>query len=123
MSLRVLAPALVAAIVASGAAHADGDATKGKVLFSKCAICHSVQPGENKVGPSLAGIVGRPSATAPGFNYSEAMKKYGATWDDTALDAYLVNPRQIVPGTKMIFVGLKDPGDRANLIAYLDTLK
>jgi cytochrome c len=123
MSLRILAPALVAAIVAAGAAHADGDAAKGKVLFSKCAICHSVQPGENKIGPSLAGIVGRPAASAPGFAYSEAMKKYGVTWDAATLDAYLVNPRQAVPGTKMIFVGLKDPADRANLIAYLETLK
>jgi cytochrome c len=123
MSLRVLAPALAAAIVASGVAHADGDAAKGKVLFSKCVICHSVQPGENKVGPSLAGIVGRASASDASFGYSEAMKKYGVTWDAAALDAYLANPRQAVPGTKMIFIGVKDPGDRVNLIAYLDTLK
>jgi cytochrome c len=123
MSLRVFAPALTAAIVASGVGHADGDAAKGRVLFSKCTICHSVEAGENKVGPSLAGIVGRTSASAPDFSYSEAMNKYGVTWDAAALDAYLANPRQAVPGTKMIFIGLKDPGDRGDLIAYLDTLK
>jgi cytochrome c len=124
----MLAPALAAALVvsgtiASGTAYADGDAAKGKTLFSKCAICHSVKEGENKVGPSIFGIVGRPSATIPGFSYSEAMKKYNVTWDPATLDAYLVNPRQAVPGTKMIFVGLKEPADRADVIAYLATLK
>jgi cytochrome c len=122
MALKVLVPAFVAAVLFSGVAVADGDAEKGKQVFSKCGICHATVPGENKVGPSLAGIVGRKSASDPKFAYSDAMKKYDQVWDAKTLDAYLVNPRQSVPGTKMIFVGLRDANDRANVIAYLATL-
>jgi cytochrome c len=123
MSLRILVPALAAALLLPAAARADGDATKGKQVFMKCAICHSPEPGQNKVGPSLAGVVGRKSATVPNFNYSEAMKKADKTWDEATLDANLSNPRGMVPNSKMIFVGLKDEADRANVIAYLGTLK
>jgi cytochrome c len=75
------------------------------------------------VGPSLFGVVGRPAGTAPGYNYSEANKSSGKTWDDATLDTYLTNPKALVPGTKMVFPGLPDAADRANVIAYLDTLK
>jgi len=122
MALKVLVPAFLAAALFSGAAVADGDAEKGKQVFSKCGICHATVPGANKVGPSLAGIIGRKSASDPKFGYSDAMKKYEKVWDAQTLDAYLVDPRQAVPGTKMIFVGLKDSSDRANIIAYLATL-
>lgn len=104
-------------------AQAEGDPAAGKTVFNKCAACHSIKPGENKIGPSLHGIVGRPSHSIEGFNYSEPMKKYDVTWDQPTLDAYLVDPRAKVPGTRMIFAGLKSEAERANLIAYLETLK
>lgn len=118
-----LAIAALAAMLASNAARADGDPALGKVQFNKCAACHSIKPGENKIGPSLHGVVGRPSHNIEGFSYSDAMKAYNVTWTDEELNKYLENPRGVVTGTKMIFVGLKKEDERANLIAYLDTLK
>jgi len=118
---RLTAVALAA--LTAGAARAEGDPALGKVQFNKCAACHSIKPGENKIGPSMHGIVGRPSHSIEGFNYSEAMKAYNVTWTDEELNKYLENPRGVVAGTKMIFVGLKKEDERANLIAYLDTLK
>ncbi|HEY0202846.1 MAG TPA: cytochrome c family protein [Acetobacteraceae bacterium] len=118
-----LAMAALAATLASGAARADGDPALGKVQFNKCAACHSAKAGENKIGPSLHGVVGRPSHSIDGFSYSDAMKAYNVTWTDEELNKYLENPRGVVVGTKMIFVGLKKEDERANLIAYLDTLK
>lgn len=114
---------LAALLLAPVAAHADGDANAGKTSFNKCAICHSIKEGENKIGPSLYGIVGRPSHSVPNYMYSEAMKKYDVTWDKDTLDTYLVDPRKAVSGTKMIFPGLKNDTERANVIAYLATLK
>ena len=117
--------ALVVAMIMifSGAARADGDAAAGKTVFNKCAICHSIKDGENKIGPSLYGVVGRSSHSEPGYTYSEAMKKYDVTWNADTLNTYLVDPRKVVAGTKMIFVGIKDDTDRSNVIAYLETLK
>ncbi len=107
----------------AGAAWADGDPALGKASFNKCAACHSIKEGENKIGPSLHGVVGRPSHSIEGFSYSEPMKAYNVTWDAATLDHYLTDPRGVVPGTKMIFVGLKKDDERANVIAYLETLK
>jgi len=104
-------------------ARADGDPALGKTAFNKCAACHSIKEGENKIGPSLHGIVGRPSHSIESFSYSEPMKAYNVTWDAPTLDHYLIDPRGTVPGTKMIFVGLKKDDERANVIAYLETLK
>jgi len=104
-------------------ARADGDPALGKTAFNKCAACHSIKDGENKIGPSLHGIVGRPSHSIDNFSYSEPMKAYNVTWDVPTLDHYLTDPRGTVPGTKMIFVGLKKDDERANVIAYLETLK
>jgi cytochrome c len=98
-------------------------AAAGKSVFNKCAICHSPKPGEDSVGPTLFGIVGRQSATVPGYSYSEAMKAANKTWDEATLAAYLKDPKAAVPGTKMAFPGLPKDEDRANLIAYLATLK
>jgi len=105
------------------AAHAAGDVDAGAKEFSKCGICHSAKPGENKIGPSLAGIVGRPAHSLPDYAYSEAMKKHDVTWNEETLDTYLTDPRKVVPGTKMIFPGVKDDSKRHDLIAYLATLK
>jgi cytochrome c len=106
----------------ASAAHADDDAVKGKVVFRKCQSCHTVNEGQNRVGPTLFGIVGRKTASIEGFRYSKAMIAYGASgkvWDDATLAAYLPAPRDAVPGTSMAFAGLKKPEDVANLIAYL----
>ena len=110
---------LAALTVLPVTARAEGDAAAGKTVFSQCAICHSNKKGVNKIGPSLFEVVGRPSHSEPGFTYSDAMKSYDVTWDPQTLDHYLVDPRKVVPGTKMIFLGIKDDAKRADLIAYL----
>ena len=114
---------LIQVLVTSSTALAAGDPTVGEKAFaSHCAVCHATTPGENKIGPSLAGIVGSKSGTVPGFNFSTAMKEANVTWDDANLDKYLANPSGFVHGTKM-FVNLPSETDRANVIAYLNTLK
>ena len=105
--------------IASPALAQTGDAAKGRTVFARCMACHSVDPGVNRLGPSLAGIAGRTSGTVPGFAYSPAMKSAKIRWDAKSLDAFLTKPAAKVPGTKMIFAGLPNPADRANLIAYL----
>ncbi|RJF80827.1 cytochrome c family protein [Oleomonas cavernae] len=99
------------------------DTAAGEKVFKKCAACHSVAAGENKIGPTLFGIVGRPVASIEGYHYSDAMKAKGGAWTAEALDTYLTNPGKEVPGTKMSFMGLKKPEDRAAVIDYLRTLK
>ncbi len=104
------------ALIATGARAED----PGEAVFKKsCAICHTVEAGKNKIGPSLAGVVGRKAGSVPGFTYSEANKNSGDTWDEETLDAYLTGPQKFIPGTKMVFTGLKDPADRKALIEYL----
>jgi cytochrome c len=110
------APALM---LIAGPVLAEGDAAAGEKLFVKCKTCHTLEAGKNKVGPSLAGLIGRPAGSIADFNYSDAMKASGLTWDEATLDAYLADPKGKVPGNKMIFPGVKKPEDRANLIAYL----
>lgn len=116
----VLAVLLLSA--AAGAASA-ADVEAGKAIFKKCALCHTNEPGKNKIGPSLFGIVGRKSASLQTYNYSDAMKSFNHVWTPQTLDVYLTDPHAEVPGTKMIFPGLKDKTERENLIAYLETLK
>jgi len=99
------------------------DVEAGKADFKKCALCHTAEAGKNKIGPSLFGVVGRKAASVENFNYSEAMKKFDHTWNPETLDSYLADPRAVVPGTKMIFPGIKDEKERQDVIAYLETLK
>jgi cytochrome c len=106
-------------MLAAGPALADGDAAAGEKIFIKCKTCHTLEAGKNKVGPSLAGLIGRKAGTAPDFNYSDAMKNSGITWDEAALSEYIADPKGRVPGNKMVFPGVKKDEDRANLIAYL----
>ncbi len=115
--------AFLAAISQLPAANAAGDTAAGKGVFNKCAVCHTIDPAKKGLGPTLFGIVGRHSASVEGFSYSPAMKAADKVWDEATLDAYLTNPQAMVHGTRMIFPGLPKPEDRANLIAYLATLK
>jgi cytochrome c len=121
--LAVLSIACIALplLAAAPSAHAQ-DA--GEAIFKRyCQVCHTVEAGKNKIGPSLAGIAGRKAGTVPGYSYSDANKNSGVTWDETTLDTYLTDPRKFIPGTKMLFVGLKSADDRKALIAYLKEQK
>jgi cytochrome c len=118
----IAAAAIFAILVASLTASAAGDQAIGQQLFARCAACHSTELGENKVGPSLAGVFGRKSGSEAGFSYSTALKAANITWDEHTLDQYLANPAADVPGTKMP-VGVPSAADRQNIIAYLQTLK
>jgi cytochrome c len=102
-------------------ANAEGDAAAGEKIFVHCAPCHSTKPGENKLGPSLAGVFGRESGTAPGYSYSSALKGLNVKWDETNLDEWLQGPGKFVHGTKMIY-SIPDEKDRQDVIAYLKTL-
>jgi cytochrome c len=119
----------VAALLATPAVYASdvtGDAVKGRELFeaSGCPACHGVTKEDNaKVGPNLVGVVGRKAGTTQSLlGPSENMKKYGVTWSAETLDEFLVNPSAKVPGTAMAGI-LTDPQQRADVIAYLSTLK
>ncbi|HLO79300.1 MAG TPA: cytochrome c family protein [Magnetospirillum sp.] len=97
----------------------SGDPAAGEKVFNQCKACHTVQAGQNRVGPSLHGVVGRKAASVEGFAYSPVMKESGLTWTPENLDKYLTDPKALLPGNKMAFPGLKKPEDRANVIAYL----
>ena len=101
---------------------ASADVEKGSKVFKKCAACHKLEDGANATGPSLYGIVGRPIGGVSGFGYSSAMSSHGGDWTPDALNEFLLKPSSYMPGTAMSFNGLKKVGDRANLIAYLDSL-
>ena len=105
----------------AGPAFAEGDAAKGQRVFNtQCRTCHKVEKdASSPVGPSLHGLFGRKSGTLAGFEYSDAMKKADITWDEATLAEYLKDPKAKVPGTKMAFVGLKNPAQLEDLVAYL----
>jgi len=109
-------------LIGSGVSSAveTGDPAHGKQIFAKCQACHSLEAGVNKVGPSLNGLIGRASATAASYAYSDAMKNAHVNWTPEILDQYLTNPRKMVPGTKMTFPGLPKDQDRADVISYLE---
>jgi cytochrome c len=100
-------------------AAVSGDPVEGAVIFQQCMTCHSKDPGVNKVGPSLHGIINRHSGMIPNFNYSTANKGSGIVWTEQELYAYLQNPQKVVPGTYMTFTGVKDDQKRADVIAFL----
>lgn len=120
------APAAGTVPAAGGAtvqlAGLTGDAAAGERVFMQCRTCHAVEAGVNKVGPSLNGIIGRESGTIPGFRYSPANRDSDIVWTNEVMFDYLENPREYMPGTYMSFVGLRQPQQRADVIAYLNTL-
>jgi cytochrome c len=109
-----------AAWAGSAAGALAGDPAAGEIVFKKCKTCHQIGEGaKNVVGPELNGLIGRKSGSVPNYNYSDANKESGITWDEATLKDYLVNPKAKIPGTKMIFAGLPEESDRDNLVAYL----
>jgi cytochrome c len=100
---------------------AAADPAAGEAVFKRCAACHKVD-GTDAVGPHLNGVVGRDKGSAEGFRYSTAMAAAEGVWDENALYAFLENPKAYTPGTSMSFAGLSKSEDRANVIAYLETL-
>lgn len=101
---------------------ASADAAAGERLFRACAACHKLEQGANAVGPYLYGVVGRDIASADGFAYSDALAGIDGVWDPDHLQSFLASPSDYAPGTKMAYRGMADITDRANLIAYLDSI-
>jgi cytochrome c len=99
------------------------DAAAGERLFrSRCGSCHSVEPGQNRIGPHLDDVIGRKAGTAEGARYSPGMRELGVTWDAAQLSTFLANPRSMVPGSTMT-VSVPNEADRSNIISYLQTLR
>jgi cytochrome c2 len=114
------------ALVWSANAFAAGDAAKGEATFkAKCKMCHAVGPtAKPGIGPVQNGLIGATAGARPGYKYSSAMKaagEKGLVWTEETLNKYLEDPKAVVPGTKMVFPGLKKAEDRENVIAYLKT--
>lgn len=116
---KFVVAAAMALALGTSAAQAEGDAEAGKKVFKKCAICHSLDEGKNKVGPSLHGMFGRAAGSLEGFRFSNAMKDSGIVWNDETVAAYLKDPRGYIPKNKMAFPGLKKQKDLDNVIAFL----
>ncbi len=110
---------LGAAVLSDRGAHASavGDADRGAKIYERCIACHSL--ARNRTGPKHCGMIGRVAGTQKGYRYSKAMRAWGKVWTPESLDEFLENPRRTVPRTRMGYAGVKDAGERANLIAYL----
>jgi len=106
-------------VTSTGLASAQ-DVEKGANSFKKCLACHAIGEGaKNKIGPQLNGLDGRKSGTAPDYNYSDANKNSGITWNDATFKDYIKDPRAKIPGTKMIFPGIKNENEANDLWAYV----
>jgi cytochrome c len=106
------------ALSSGGAFAADADA--GKKIFVRCQACHNIDKPQNKIGPTLHGVIGRKSGSVEDFKYSDAMKNANVEWNDDTLDKYLADPKGFIPGNRMAFPGLKKEEDRQNVIAYVE---
>ncbi len=102
------------------AAYQGADLANGQAKFALCQSCHTVAEGQTAmVGPNLWGVFGRKAGSAPGFTYSDGMKAMDVTWDATTIDKWISNPRAMNPGTKMSYLGMENPKDRIDVVAYL----
>lgn len=117
--MRRFTLAVLLGLAAPSAALAQ-DASAGEKVFAQCRACHQVgETAKNAVGPVLNGLFGRPAGSVEGYAYSEANKKSGLTWDEATFRDYIKDPKAKVPGTKMVYAGLKDEKRVDDLIAYL----
>ena len=105
------------ALCAIPCVQAAPDAARGEQVYARCQACHAM--AVDRVGPRHCGLFGRLAGSVPGFSYSAAMKASGITWNDKTLDRFLAKPLAVVPGTSMTYDGVRDAGERADLIAYL----
>ena len=122
---RFLAAAVLCLVLAAPIATraADTDPAAGARAFRRCQACHTVnEGGRARIGPNLYGILNRPVAAVEGFRYSKALSAFGGVWTENLLDQFLARPTALVPGTRMVFPGLRKDRERADLIAYLGTL-
>ena len=111
---------LAAAFAFSVGAAAAGDAKRGEELHARCAACHAL--AFDRVGPRHCGLLGRRAGSVQGFEYSAAIKKSGIIWNAKTLDRFIADPPKSLPGTTMTYAGVKDPAERADLIAYLGSV-
>jgi len=119
-NLHAIAIATLCILSLTSIADAEGDVAAGEQSFKKCLPCHSIGLGaKTKVGPELNGLDGRKSGTAANYNYSDANKNSGITWNKETFEKYIADPRATIPGTKMIFPGIKSDNERDNLWAYI----
>jgi len=120
MVIRGMCIWIAVAMTAAAAPAVAQDVNAGEAAFGKCAPCHAVgENAPNKVGPELNGIDGRKAGSVEGYSYSPANKASGIVWNEATFKDYILNPRAVVPGTKMVFAGIKSETERANLWAYL----
>jgi len=118
MMLRMMMTVVTLGVIAAPAMAADPAA--GEKAFAVCKACHKVGEGaKNGLGPTLNGVVGQAAGSAKGYNYSQAMKTSGLTWDEANLAGFLKNPKAKIPGNKMTFAGVKDDTKLVDIIAYL----
>lgn len=124
-NLIVEAALAAACVLLSGSVQAAGDAKRGANVFAEeCGDCHSAVPGKDKKGPTLTGVIGRKAGSVASFaDYSEAMKASGIVWSVDRFDAYLTNPKKVVPGGRMKYDGLGDAAARADVLAFVQSLK
>ena len=114
----VIFAAMLTVVSISGAQAQD--AAAGEKIFGVCKACHQIgETAKNSVGPVLNGVIGRPAGTYPGYSYSAANKNSGITWDEATFREYIKDPRAKIPGTKMIYAGLRDEQKVNDLLAYL----
>jgi cytochrome c2 len=119
MTTRLWTAVATTFILASGVAHADGDAERGEKVFEECRACHALEHGVAGLGPDLHGVFGRIAGGLDDFRYSPALKRSGITWTPKTLDAYVADPQKAVPANRMPYSGMPDARDRADLILYM----
>jgi cytochrome c len=123
-SMTFLCLAITTLLLGSQASHAAGDPKRGAGEYAQdCAVCHSAMAGKNKTGPSLFAVVGRKAGSITDFVYSEAMKQRAIEWTPENLNAFIKNPKQLVPGNRMPFGGMSEDKERDDIIAYLSSLR